>query len=292
MELSLLGIILGLVLFFVPMCFFQVYGLRFFGKAISSFVFMTIKFAVLGVALYFMFKWNNAIANVLFVIIVMAVSAVSVGLKAHLSLRHHFVPLFSGMAVAVLTLGAWLLWGVMGGIDALASSRIIPVVGLLCGGVLEIEGKAITFYYMGLRNHNDIYYYVLGNGATRIQALFYFRKRAMERTATHFIRLVSASVFTSVPVLMWALLLGGVGVITAVALQLVVVCAMFSAAMMSVSVTLIVAAHYSMDGYGRLKGSETKEAVGDTLPEAHTADVSRVSVDNAIVENSTKTETN
>lgn len=288
MELSLLGIILGLVLFLVPIYFFQAYGLRLLGKAMASFVFMLAKIAVLGVALYFLFLLNSVVANVLFAIAIVAVSALAVSLQAHLSLRHHFVPLLAGMAVAVLTIGGWLLFGVMGGINALASSRLVPVVGLLCGGVLEIEGKAVTYYYMGLRNHSAMYYYMLGNGATRPQALFYFRKRAMERTASHFIRLVSASVFASVPFVLWTLLLGGVGVITAVAMQVVVIGAMFSASMVSVSVALAVASRYSMDGYGRLKD----DTVGTKSEEEPVAAASAVPDDNDIDEAQAPAETN
>ena len=157
-----------------------------------------------------------------------------------------------------------MLFAVMTGNGAFTSPRLIPVVGLLCGAILEILGKALTYYYMGLRNHNDMYYFMLGNGATRQQALFYSRKRAMERTVTHFLRLISSSMFGCVPFIMWGMLLSGTEVVTAVAMQIVALAAMFTTALVALAVVLAVASRYSMDEYGRLKeGADSNTSTND-----------------------------
>ena len=197
-------------------------------------------------------------------------TAAAVVVKARLSLRHSFVPLLAGVAVAVVTVGAWMLFAVMTGNGAFTSPRLIPVVGLLCGAILEILGKALTYYYMGLRNHNDMYYFMLGNGATRQQALFYFRKRAMERTVTHFLRLISSSMFGCVPFIMWGMLLSGTEVVTAVAMQIVALAAMFTTALVALAVVLAVASRYSMDEYGRLKeeADSNSSTNDDSVPNA------------------------
>ncbi|MDY5492491.1 MAG: ABC transporter permease, partial [Prevotella sp.] len=213
---------------------------------------------------------NNIVANILFTIVAVVLTAAAVVVKARLSLRHSFVPLLAGVAVAVVTVGAWMLFAVMTGNGAFSSPRLIPVVGLLCGAILEILGKALTYYYMGLRNHNDMYYFMLGNGATRQQALFYFSKRAMERTVTHFLRLISSSMFGCVPFIMWGMLLSGTEVVTAVAMQIVALAAMFTTALVALAVALAVASRYSMDEYGRLKeGADSNSSTNDdSVPNA------------------------
>ena len=262
MQITVIGLLLGVALLLVPIYFFQAYGLRLLGRTLSACAMMVAKFAVVGAVLYFLFLWNNIVANILFAIVVLTAAAVVV--KARLSLRHSFVPLLAGVAVAVVTVGAWMLFAVMMGNGAFTSPRLIPVVGLLCGAILEILGKALTYYYMGLRNHNDMYYFMLGNGATRQQALFYFRKRAMERTITHFLRLISSSMFGCVPFIMWGMLLSGTEVVTAVATQIVALAAMFTTALVALAVVLAVASRYSMDEYGRLKeGSDSNSSTND-----------------------------
>ena len=199
----------------------------------------------------------------MFCVAVLVLTSAAVVVKAHLAMRYCFVPLLAGVVVAVVAVGAWLLFAVMMGNEAFASTRLIPVVGLLCGAILEIEGKALTYYYMGLRNHNEIYYYMLGNGATRQQALFYFRKRAMERTVTHFLRVISTSLIGAVPFIMWTMLLCGTDVLTAVAMQLVVVAAMFTTSLIALALTLAVASRYSMDEYGRLKDVVNNNSISE-----------------------------
>lgn len=263
MQITVLGLLLGVALLLVPVYFFQAYGLRLLGRTLSACAMMLAKFAVVGAVLYFLFLWNNIVANILFAIVAVVLTAAAVVLKARLSLRHSFVPLLAGVAVAVVTVGAWMLFAVMTGNGAFTSPRLIPVVGLLCGAILEILGKALT-YYMGLRNHNDMYYFMLGNGATRQQALFYFRKRAMERTVTHFLRLISSSMFGCVPFIMWGMLLSGTEVVTAVAMQIVALAAMFTTALVALAVVLAVASRYSMDEYGRLKeGADSNSSTND-----------------------------
>lgn len=263
MQITVIGLLLGVALLLVPIYFFQAYGLRLLGRTLSACAMMVAKFAVVGAVLYFLFLWNNIVANILFTIVAVVLTAAAVVVKARLSLRHSFVPLLAGVAVAVVTVGAWMLFAVMTGNGAFTSPRLIPVVGLLCGAILEILGKALT-YYMGLRNHNDMYYFMLGNGATRQQALFYFRKRAMERTVTHFLRLISSSMFGCVPFIMWGMLLSGTEVVTAVAMQIVALAAMFTTALVALAVVLAVASRYSMDEYGRLKeGADSNSSTND-----------------------------
>ena len=264
MQITVIGLLLGVALLLVPIYFFQAYGLRLLGRTLSACAMMVAKFAVVGAVLYFLFLWNDIVSNILFTIVAVVLTAAAVVVKARLSLRHSFVPLLAGVAVAVVTVGAWMLFAVMTGNGAFTSPRLIPVVGLLCGAILEILGKALTYYYMGLRNHNDMYYFMLGNGATRQQALFYFRKRAMERTVTHFLRLISSSMFGCVPFIMWGMLLSGTEVVTAVAMQIVALAAMFTTALVALAVALAVASRYSMDEYGQLKeGADSKSSTND-----------------------------
>ena len=146
MQITVIGLLLSVALLLVPIYFFQAYGLRLLGRTLSACAMMVAKFAVVGAVLYFLFLWNNIVANILFAIVAVVLTAAAVVVKARLSLRHSFVPLLAGVAVAVVTVGAWMLFAVMMGNGAFTSPRLIPVVGLLCGAILEILGKALTYF--------------------------------------------------------------------------------------------------------------------------------------------------
>lgn len=252
METTVLGVILGLLLFIAPLYLFQAYALRFSGKMVKAVVTMLVKYGVLGGMLYALFLCDSLILSVVFCIAMIATTAIVTVAKAHISLRSGLVPVVAGAAVAVVIVGSWLLFAVMQLGTEVSVAQLVPVAGLICGAILEIESQALSFYYMGLRNHNEMYSYFLANGATSHEALFYFRKRALERVATHWLSFISASVLSSTPFVLWAMLLAGASVLTAVTMQIVLVGAAFCASMCSVAVALAVASRYFMDGYGRL----------------------------------------
>ena len=106
MQITVIGLLLGIALLLVPIYFFQAYGLRLLGRTLSACAMMVAKFAVVGAVLYFLFLWNNIVSNILFTIVAVVLTAAAVVVKARLSLRHSFVPLLAGVAVAVVTVGA------------------------------------------------------------------------------------------------------------------------------------------------------------------------------------------
>lgn len=258
---------LGLLLFIAPLYLFQAYALRFSGKMVKAVVTMLVKYGVLGGMLYALFLCDSLILSVVFCIAMIATTAIVTVAKAHISLRSGLMPVLAGAAVAVVIVGSWLLFAVMQLGTEVSVAQLVPVAGLICGAILEIESKALSFYYMGLRNHNEMYSYFLANGATSYEALFYFRKRALERVATHWLAFMSASVLSSTPFVLWAMLLAGTSVLTAVTMQIVLVGAAFCASMCSVAVALAVASRYSMDGYGRLIQDAAAKTSVSTQPD-------------------------
>lgn len=262
---------LGLLLFIAPLYLFQAYALRFSGKMVKAVVTMLVKYGVLGGMLYALFLCDSLILSVVFCIAMIATTAIVTVAKAHISLRSGLMPVLAGAAVAVVIVGSWLLFAVMQLGTEVSVTQLVPVAGLICGAILEIESKALSFYYMGLRNHNEMYSYFLANGATSYEALFYFRKRALERVATHWLSFMSASVLSSTPFILWAMLLAGTSVLTAVTMQIVLVGAAFCASMCSVAVALAVASRYSMDGYGRLIQDAAAKTSVSTQPDTATS---------------------
>ena len=148
----------------------------------------------------------------------------------------------------------------MGSAAVDVSTRLLPLVALLCGGIMEINARALTFYNMGLQHHAHLYHYLLANGATPSDALFYFRKRAMERTALHGVSRMSLSVIASTPWVLWTLLLCQQSWVTAVVLQIALMVAAIAAALVSMSVSLYMAGRYMPDGYTLLHEDAAAEA--------------------------------
>jgi putative ABC transport system permease protein len=141
----------------------------------------------------------------------------------------------------------------------------IPVVSLLIGNMMEVNYKALSVYYMGLKYHNQLYYYLLGNGATHSEAVAYFVRRALEKVSIQNIANMSVIVVGLSPLVMWSMLLSGASVLAAVEYQILIMIATFCVSMISVVITLWVARHYSFDEYGQIKDAVQHIDVNQSL---------------------------
>ena len=281
-QLSFVQMVLALLPALVPFFFIQLYGLRLMKKATAAFIGMLLKYAgvclLLGGTAMAAAVWADVLASLLFIIM----SAIVVTRRAKLAMGVHLMPVLVGTAVSVALFSLYLLFIVMGSAAVDVSTRLLPLVALLCGGIMEINARALTFYNMGLQHHAHLYHYLLANGATPSDALFYFRKRAMERTALHGVSRMSLSVIASTPWVLWTLLLCQQSWVTAVVLQIGLMVAAIAAALVSMSVSLYMAGRYMPDGYTLLHEDAAAEA-DDT--EADDADEQEEGTTETLIDN-------
>lgn len=281
-QLSFVQMVLALLPALVPFFFIQLYGLRLMKKATAAFIGMLLKYAVVCLLLVGTAMaaavWADVLASLLFIIM----SAIVITRRAKLAMGVHLMPVLVGTAVSVALFSLYLLFIVMGSAAVDVSTRLLPLVALLCGGIMEINARALTFYNMGLQHHAHLYHYLLANGATPSDALFYFRKRAMERTALHGVSRMSLSVIASTPWVLWTLLLCQQSWVTAVVLQIALMVAAIAAALVSMSVSLYMAGRYMPDGYTLLHEDAAAEA-DDT--EADDADEQEEETTETLIDN-------
>lgn len=255
-QLSFVQMVLALLPALVPFFIIQLYGMRLMKKATAAFVGMLLKYAVVCLLLVgtavAAAVWADVLASLLFIIM----SAIVVTRRAKLAMGVHLMPVLVGTVVSVVLFTLYEVFIVMGSAAADVSTRLLPLVALLCGGIMEVNARALTFYNMGLQHHAHLYHYLLANGATPTDALFYFRKRAMERTVLHGVSRMSLSVIASTPWVLWTLLLCQQSWVTAVVLQIALVVAAIAAALVSMAVSLYMAGRYMPDGYTLLQAAE------------------------------------
>ena len=115
------------------------------------------------------------------------------------------------------------------------------------------NAKALDFFFVGLRNHGQLYYYLLGNGSSHRQAVSYFVRRSLKSAIVSVLRRLSLLCFATAPVLFFGLVMAGVDVVTAAALQLLLMVMELTASLLSIAFTLVVGRKYCFDEYERLK---------------------------------------
>lgn len=260
MDITLTQCILGLLLLLVPCYVFYVFNIPLLTKTLRSFLKMAGSLLVLGVLLYGVVALDKPFFTLLFALLIIAWGAALSVVRAKLPLRQLFLPVLAGTFAGVLVVGMYVLLLVMGGANVLEARYMIPVVAMLTGHLIHANSKALHVYYMGLRHHGQLYHYLLANGATHRRALGYLLRRAIQQSALPGLSGMGWAVMGVSPLVTWGMLLGGASVPAAVACQVVLLVAMFTAAVLSIVVTVAVSRRYLLDDYARLREAGRQDA--------------------------------
>lgn len=206
-----------------------------------------------GIAIFLFAKWGSIFLNIIFALCIITISAISATLKTKQGLKACFLPIMAGISATTIIALCCILPFISGNRPAIDATIIIPATGILAGCLNENMAKSVSAYYSGLRHHAQLYYYLLGNGATHSEAMAYLRKRAIEKAAMPQLARVSATVLFTSPTILLSMVLSGVDVVDALILQIFISIATLCTSVISTFIAVIVAQKYSIDGYCRLK---------------------------------------
>lgn len=237
----------------VPLCVAQAYGVALGGKIAAAFAKMLLRVGVCGLAVHYLVQSGSMLLCGVMALAVAMYYVVSVVVRARLSLVQFIVPVGAGLLGAVMVAASVLLFANVAVGSDFCLRYALPVVAMLSGGIADPMSKALATYYMGLRHHNHLYYYLIGNGASVGEALRYLQKRALEKSMQPGIRTMATTAAGVSPVVMWTMLMGGRTALEAAAWQVLLTAAVFAAAVVAVWIALEVARKYVVDGYAMLK---------------------------------------
>lgn len=253
MDISFTHFLLGLLLLIVPVGVIRIFEIPLMSRLMSAVARMAVFTAVAAALMYVALRYDNVWLNILIAIIFVMISALMVLWRARLNVRIYILPISLGLLSAVVFIGICVLLLTAGGAQMANARFLIPVAAILSASSVVACADALSVYYAGLRHHNQLYYYLLGNGATHTEALYYLMRRALQRSLLPGMARMSALVLMASPVAMWMMVMAGTDVFTAAALQILLMVAVSSTSTLSVLVALYMAGRYVTDDYGRLK---------------------------------------
>lgn len=273
MEISLLGFVLGLLLLIIPFYVVYVLNLHQMRRLLKAIGMMLISVILTGGGVYLLLKWNSVIFTILSGVVMALFSSVFTIRKAGLKVGGLFLPVATGMLLSVFFIGIYVLFLVLGLRNPFDVRFFVPVLGLLAGCSIGANAHALHIYYMGLHHYHQLYYYILGNGGTHSEATSYFVRRAFQAALNPIMRQMSGIVLCNAPVLMLALVMSGVGVATAMALQILLFVMVLATSFASLFLTLIIGRKYNFDAYNNLRsmgGTATPTAASSPVSETST----------------------
>lgn len=269
MNISVLGLVLGLLLIALPIYIIYAFDLRVMRRLLKSLAMMAVVVSAFGAVTALLITYNVLWVNVLVAVVLALLSSVVVVLRSGLRQRRLLLPVMAASVVPLLFVSLYVLLLVLSLKKPFDTRFFIPMLGLMVGMASGLIARALRAYYIGLEHHNELYYYLLGNGATHREAVRHFMRRGFQAALVPVMKQMSGMFLTTAPTLMLGLVMSGVGVWTAVILEVVLVLAVMVYALTTFWLAILLSRRYAFDEYERLRPMKKGEApVASTTPVA------------------------
>ena len=169
-DISYLSLGIGLLLLLIPLFYIWKFKTGLLRATVIGTARMIVQLFFIGIYLNYLFLWDNPWINFLWVIVMIFVASQTALARTQLKRKILLLPISAGFLCSVVCVGLYFI-GIVLRVENVFSARyFIPIFGILMGNMLSSNVIALNTYYSGLKREQQLYRYLLGNGATRAEA--------------------------------------------------------------------------------------------------------------------------
>ncbi len=261
-DISYLSLLVGLVLMAVPLYYLGKYKTGLVKATIVGTTRMIVQLFFIGMYLKYLFEWDNPWVNFLWVIIMVFVAGQTALSRTQLKPGILLIPITVGFLVSVSLIGLYFIGIVLQLDNVFSAQYFIPIFGILMGNMLSSNVIALNTYYSGLKREQQLYSYLLGNGATRQEAQAPFVREALVKAFSPLIANIAVMGLVALPGTMIGQILGGSSPNVAIKYQMMIMVITFTASMLSLMITISLASRKSFDAFGKLRQVMVEKKAG------------------------------
>ncbi|MEG1581119.1 MAG: ABC transporter permease [Bacteroidaceae bacterium] len=252
-DISYANLLIGLLLLALPIYYLHKYKTGMVKATLVATIRMCVQLLLIGLYLKYLFEWNNAWINTLWVVLMVLIASQTAVQRTRLRKRVLLVPVAVGFLTTAVLIGFYFLGLVLHLNNVFSAQYFIPIFGILMGNMLSVNVVALNTYYDGLNREQQLYYYLLGNGATRAEATAPFMRSAIRKAFSPCIANMAVMGLVALPGTMIGQILGGSQPHIAIKYQMMIIVITFAASMLSLIIAVTLSARSSFDDCGRLR---------------------------------------
>lgn len=226
MNITIVRMLIGILLLVVPALILFRLDRRFLRQSASVLGRLAVTLLVLAGCLYYIFQWDMAWVNILWVLLSSGVAT-----AVYCRKRWQSVPIYISMTVVTFIMGIVVLL-LMDVPHLFGASYFLPVMTMLQAEALFVCRRGITTYVLERRTHKELFEYLRGNGAHQLEALRPFLTKAITRAFTPVLQQLLLVGLVFVPSLLCGMLLCGIQPLQAIAFLVLMTAAAVSSTML------------------------------------------------------------
>lgn len=252
-DISIYSLLLVFLLLVVPVILSRVYGLGLIKPLLGSAVRMTVQLVLIGMFLKYLFLWNNAALNLLWLIVMILVAVFSAIRGSSMKPGKILVPVFISFALATLAVIFYINMFVIR-LDYVFDARYLIVLGgMLLGNSLRGNIVGIDTFYKSLRKDMKKYQHVLSLGASRNEAVRPYMKESIRLALKPTIASIATIGIVALPGMMTGVILGGASPEVAIKYQVMIMISIVVSTIISVLLTILMTSRVCFTRFGTLQ---------------------------------------
>lgn len=252
-DISYWGLGIGMLLLLIPLYFFHRFSTGLVRPTVVGALRMVVQLFLIGMYLKYLFLWDNPWINFLWVFIMVFVATETALSRTRLKRSILMLPLIVGFLASAILVGLYFLGVVLQLDNIFGAQYMIPIFGILMGNMLSSNVIALNTFYTNLLREQQLYYYLLGNGATRYEAITPFMREAIIKAFSPAIANMAVMGLVALPGTMIGQILGGSSPNVAIKYQMMIIVITVAASILSLMITLWLGARKTFDSYGCIR---------------------------------------
>ena len=252
--ISIPVLLLFSVILIFPVLIFRHLRLRLTKDLIISMLRMGVQLGLVAIYLEYIFKLDMLLVNVAWVLVMIVVATGSILRQSGLSWRKCLWTILPAhLLTSLLILCGFLFVFDFG---TIASARyLIPLMGMVLGNILRSNVVALDRFFSELRANEEMHIQYLTLGASEAEAVRPFLRNALRAAVGPQLGTVATMGIVSLPGMMTGQILGGSSPAVAIAYQIMIMIAIFTAATVSAFLAVHFSRSVAFDTCGRLDAS-------------------------------------
>lgn len=247
------SLLIAFLLLAIPCVFDRVYGLGLLKSLFSSVARMSGQLFLTAVFLIYLFEWNNAPANILWLAVMIVFAVHSAVRSASMKFRSILAPVFLSFSAATFPVVLYINYLVIR-VDYVFDARYLVVLGgMLLGNSLRGNIIGIDSFYHSIRKDSKRYRYILSLGAGMHEAVLPYLRDGVSLALKPAIASMATMGIVFLPGMMAGVILGGQEPAVAVKYQVVIMLAITASTFASVILTILTTRRFCFTRYGTLK---------------------------------------
>ena len=252
-DISVFSLGLTFLLLAIPVALSLIFGFKLIKPLFHSVIRMSIQLVMIGFFLKYLFLWNNAFVNLLWLLIMITVAVFSAIKGSSIKIGKLLIPGFISFSISTFVVVFYMNFFVIPINNVFDARYLIVLGGMLLGNSLRGNIVGISTFYKNIKKDTKNYLYVLSLGASHYEALLPYLRESVQLALKPTLASMATMGIVALPGMMTGVILGGASPEVAIKYQIMIMIAIVVSTITSVILTILMSLRICFNKYGVLQ---------------------------------------